>query len=416
MNDLLDIGTPQAAAALVPWLWHADKDASTRAAWRLAVLLTKPGVEDSLRDFPLKPAQRKANYIDWVWQPFNEPENSALVIIAGRIAFLLKRASSELAPTTVDMVDPRLAVPLCAILRFSEAGLPAETPLALKEHRQLFKNLPRILDEPSLSSWLRTKREHVGPRGEAKIVGVDDLLGLLNPTPTWRLIFLGLPTEVQIDLLGRLLIGCLPGRKEHLTPTEDDWRSIYRPVRFDLSRSWHYRVNVLAVVLISVFDVVCLVDRIQHSPKFMSWGNALSLVSAGLVMVWCGTVIYQLKKAVGEMGAMFLASFLGPLVSIAGVVFDISRKTLGFNTLLGAVVITNWNLVSAYYVTRALLGVYSWPAVAAIWFVFLGVVVTLWRMGKLRDRKARNPLQEIIPPQNKWMLAFRRTTPTPPRR
>lgn len=62
---------------------------TTWAAWRLAALLHQPNVENVLRDYPLTEEQLRADKLDWIWEPFNEPANSALPIIAGRIAYFM---------------------------------------------------------------------------------------------------------------------------------------------------------------------------------------------------------------------------------------------------------------------------------------------------------------------------------------
>jgi len=91
IDDLREIGRPKAALALVPFLWHEDNDLASRTALNLATLLPKPEVENVLRDYPLTKEQRKADWFDWVWAPFNEyePDGSSLPIITGRIGYLI---------------------------------------------------------------------------------------------------------------------------------------------------------------------------------------------------------------------------------------------------------------------------------------------------------------------------------------
>ena len=117
MDSLRDVGTPQAALALVPLLWDDDATAPNQAAWRLAELLLRPNVELTLRTFGLTPEQRKARQINWIWAPFDEPSDSALPAIAGRIAYLLHSAPAEAFPSDSPPVcDPRPAIPLCAVV------------------------------------------------------------------------------------------------------------------------------------------------------------------------------------------------------------------------------------------------------------------------------------------------------------
>src|SRR5260370_39956999 len=60
MDSLQEIGTPQAALALVPLLWHPDRSVASAAALRLASLLPAPQVEDVLRQYEFSEEQQEA--------------------------------------------------------------------------------------------------------------------------------------------------------------------------------------------------------------------------------------------------------------------------------------------------------------------------------------------------------------------
>jgi len=95
LDDLREIGTPKAALALVPFLWHEDNDLASRAALNLATLLPKPDVENVLRGYSL--TEEPAELFEGVWKLFEEyePKTSALSIIAGRIVYIISQLAEK---------------------------------------------------------------------------------------------------------------------------------------------------------------------------------------------------------------------------------------------------------------------------------------------------------------------------------
>ena len=115
IDALHTIETPQAACALVPLLWDKTKTLRYQSAWRLSALLLKPNVEAALNDFPMTLEQHNSDTVNWIWSPFTTIQNSTLSVITGRIAYLLKTSPSTEIPSGILTLDPRLAIPLCAI-------------------------------------------------------------------------------------------------------------------------------------------------------------------------------------------------------------------------------------------------------------------------------------------------------------
>jgi HEAT repeat protein len=93
--DLADIGTPAAARALVPLLWSDPGPVSLATAFNLMGIFADHEVEQALRDFPLSAQQCEAEWLDWVWEPFGEPEGSALPVIAGRIGWVIRETDKQ---------------------------------------------------------------------------------------------------------------------------------------------------------------------------------------------------------------------------------------------------------------------------------------------------------------------------------
>ncbi len=205
LQELCEIATPDAANALVPLLWSDQPLVASQAAWYLGSLLTQPGIEATLREFELTPHQRRAETIDWIWQPFNEPNHSTLPTLTGRIAYLLERhpwASNSIRPP----LDPRLVVPVCT-LRLKPSVLP----------KSLSDSIKILLDQTAHSPQL----------DQACLRARDQLLdNQPDVDQPWRALIATLPPRVELDLLSRLIAQHQPNRSH--------WRSLFNVVKYDL--------------------------------------------------------------------------------------------------------------------------------------------------------------------------------------
>ncbi len=167
--DLYSIGTLQAIMGLVPILWHNKKEVATYAAMLLATFLSRSDVEDGIRNYPLSTNQKEDEWINWLWKPFSEPAESAIPIIAGRIAFLISKASGN----TIDMIDqeltnhletyrleldPKIVIPVCTILLHPK-DLTTRTFLLRFLLNGLSDRLKRRVDN-LLSSYQKVSIEH----------------------------------------------------------------------------------------------------------------------------------------------------------------------------------------------------------------------------------------------------------------
>jgi hypothetical protein len=405
LDDLLAIGTPLAATTLVPSLWDTNNDFAAMSAWRLASLLPKIGVEDAFRDYPLTPQQKKAPFLDWIWAPFAETESSALPIIAGRIAFLLASANVQQAPKQRHVLDPRLVIPLLVIKNLSEAGLPKlKNSIALKEHQGKLREIRKTLEEPGLPVWLAAKHESSKAGAKTKTeninINIKTILGLLNPSPRWRLLLNGLPSEARADLLDRLLL-LLTSRfagAENLMPTEADWRTVLRFTHPDSSKTWPHRASrsapLLIPFLISAHAIFSAATIIATAPKSLSTSVPALTAIAIIVLAWALTLPH-IKTFHTAEGLMFVC-LLSPLVAIYGLVTDARKKDIDRRTILLVLVMLIWTPAIGYYSTNALLAAYSLRHVVVTWIFLLCSSFVLWRIGSARDRRSRNPLQGII--------------------
>jgi len=216
LDDLKNIGTPQAAETILPLIWNADGHRARHAAWCLASLLSIRDVEDALRSYRLTDKQKGEKSLEWVWQPFDEPSDSALPAIAGRLAHLMTE-DADLSPPEVQCTfDPRVAIPVLCVV-------PDAGPIT-RRHKEIFDEL-----KSKRTSTLSLEEENE----------VRQKLCSAASTKRWLWLYLGLPQAMRDELSARLGVG--------LQPTPADWRGLYHPLKYEFHTSWSFR-SVLAIV------------------------------------------------------------------------------------------------------------------------------------------------------------------------
>lgn len=312
MDALREVGTPQAALALVAMLWDDDATVTYQAAWRLAALLHRPNVELALRTISLTPEERKAKQINWIWAPFDEPPASALPVIAGRIAHLLHTASAKTIPSELPPVcDPRLAIPLCAVVaqygQLEWIEWEARKKL-ISEAGQFFRPLSTEDSGPATSGQA------------AHDAFLTDHIDQISTHPTWRHLFGSLPSLAQFNLLCRLI-------QNDPIPIADDWRNVLRPSRYVFEASGQARGVKLFLALLGLLNLWGLVDIIRQQPQLLSWQNGPAILS-GMVIVgvlWAlGRSKLQLPKL--EIFLSLMVWGVGP--ALGGIVWTLSGDWL----------------------------------------------------------------------------------------
>ena len=231
VDDLYSIGTPNAAKALVPALWHNNISMTSRAAWALAALLPKAEIEETLQTYVSLPASRvKQESYDWIWQPFNS-SNGNLATIAGRIAYLLPNHFQICKPIAINTsLDLRIILPLCTIIHPLEAAripdtLPKQTDTLL-EHNQL---TPKIEEQIS------------------KIL--NPVLNTIPDDSTWKKLLASLDLQLQLATL-KQLIKNLPQTVE-----QRHWENIFKKSSYRFQTSWHYRCVLIIALVTSIMAI-----------------------------------------------------------------------------------------------------------------------------------------------------------------
>jgi hypothetical protein len=248
LDDLQEIGTPDAAEAIVASIWSEqseDRKMSGTAAIHLANLLTRPEIEERLRGYKLSDAQRKMKQLDWVWQPFAEPLDSALPLLTGRIAYLLTQIEASEISAAPLRLDPRLVIPVCSIEIHDQ--VPSFGKLSSQEWvKRLEERIDGMLigenDSPDIelySSQLKQQAQQL----------MDFNLEAAQASTLWRLLVTGLSIKLQLSLILKLIAAT------HL-PTRDNWRNIFQSVKYDFRRSQQYRAILLIAVFLSLFAIL----------------------------------------------------------------------------------------------------------------------------------------------------------------
>ncbi|MEM9217464.1 MAG: NACHT domain-containing protein [Cyanobacteria bacterium P01_F01_bin.150] len=280
IDDLFAIGTPDAANALVPLLWSDHENSANRAAWYLAVFLRQSDIEDVLREYPLTPElEASSPRHNWIWSPFNKPNNPALACITGQIAYVLEQASPSSIPNISLRLDPRLVIPLCAI-QMKPNALPQRLP---KSAEQL---LEQQIDSPQLHNQCLNEVQTI-------------LAQQSNLDEQWKLLLSTLPPTVQLDLLSQAT--------HEQQPTRYQWRNLFQVTDYELRTGWHYQVILLIHAVLSIAATIQAGIIAFTTPT--GWGISLSSVVIIINLLFWQT----LGRGIDQPFSPLLFQELGPL-------------------------------------------------------------------------------------------------------
>lgn len=287
IDDLLRIGTPDAATALADCLWSQQPSQALRAAWCLAALLPLPGITDEIKlsEKSLtekQKAERLKMSESWkfIWDPFksSDGDRSPVTAIAQRIAYLLETSDlKDLAASTVPQspeggelqLDPRLIVPLCTLSQKLKLDL-----------RQISQRGWTSSAEALLASHSTPEtRQPSSPVIESEISDiVQEILGKTICQSDWYRLLATQPPILQLDLIGRLV-------KPHMrSPTAKDWRQLMLRVgQYRFERSWQFCSIVIIALLMSFLAwVICFLMIL----KPLGWLGFLGLAIIPAAWMW----------------------------------------------------------------------------------------------------------------------------------
>ncbi|MEM8723627.1 MAG: NACHT domain-containing protein [Cyanobacteria bacterium P01_G01_bin.39] len=449
INDLLAIATPVSANALVPFLWHSNQRLAGLTAWNLAILISQREIEESLHNFSLTKEERKANYLDWIWQPFPTPKNSALPIIAGRIAYLLKTSPINTISRLEQNPDPRILTPLCAI-----------------EIQEEIKNLKSHIDRISTIEVI------ISPGGLRMIdESIQNFIEELDTSSRWKLLFSGLDSELQENLLF-----CL---KNYRIPNTSDWLNLFAEVTYKFKNSWHYYLVIVFALAMTILAIaqICMIIFSQpengknlllfweifmiviywtyfwqdNGKKFdpddfyrdglfgflFFWSDFSEVLSNKrtstkvlfvftimiMAIVWIYVITWPWMDANNInrawMDANNITWAVVFIIAISSCTFGITTSFKTDISTLSETIIGNWFKSVAYddlnnflfifaypffcwspivfcFSTLALINFLSWQYTVLVWITVLGVGTALWMRGQELEVQARNPLKGIL--------------------
>ena len=265
IDDLMMIGTPEAARAILPFLWSKDDLFAGESAWYLGTLISNPATEELLHRVQLTPEQTISNQWDWIWEPFPTPHNSSLPKITARIAELLNqhvRSVEGRGDAPLRSVDPRLTIPICAF------------------NDELVNHLPTKLSQTAEN--LLTASPETLNFNQAQ----ECILELLPSTPrgsTWRDLLRIQPLQFQLRLLSQLV----RSRK----PRHQDWFNLFRRVKFDFVQSWQYRAIILLSFVASIGAIAeSIYLPFQDKEAWSSWllGIPILVIVYAWIFIWQG--------------------------------------------------------------------------------------------------------------------------------
>jgi len=259
LEDLQEIGTPDAAKAMVPFLWNDRPNISGEVAWYLAEILREPEIEETFHEIRLNPNQNASTQWMWIWEPFVPSKDSATLVIAARIADLILSHCrsvkiSELMLSShppaqspyVHSPDLRLIVPICAFSTDLTDNLPNNLP---EKAEVLLSSIEKDNDLDRVSQLQQASAE------------------ILKNVPTEATCYKLLTYQSQQFQL-HFLSSLIAGRKVQ----QKDWLNLFRRVTYDFQNGWHYRLVLSVAVMTSI---VALVEMFylpfQERDKWTSW-------------------------------------------------------------------------------------------------------------------------------------------------
>ncbi|GAB3849850.1 hypothetical protein GCM10029963_35050 [Micromonospora andamanensis] len=390
VDDLAAVGTPAAAVALAEQLWAGDTQVAVRAAWRLAVLVGAPDVENELRTFDptaveaasvaaqaARSAERRsgrvrgAEWYDWLWAPF-EP-GTPMARTMGRLGWLILE-SSDAAPSDLGSVDVRLAIGLVA--RPGESVVRSGMFDSGKVSKELTEELSRK------AHGFGHKRLLSGAFGMYEIRDMLDLVARREPDAArdiavralaprmsgWRPALLtSLPTPVLTELAGRLW------SSKTLDADVRDWRTLNERPEAPTVLTFLRNVAVTLAALAGVALIGIAVTRsVGTLIGWWAWGP----MGAAVAVVLCTAAIAVSFVILVIMSADDDKFWIPVLVMLIGLVGLVG---------VGAPV--------AFATAAGWLGVESTMALTV---ALVGAMVLLVRSTRLRERALRNPYRALL--------------------
>ncbi len=399
VDDLWEIGTPQVSLALASLLWAADQDAAIRAAWRLGGILAFDNVKLTLRGMSLTEDQKRADWFDWVWEPFGEPETSALPVIVGRISHLIFEDSRE--SEVVNRLESRLGLALCVASMESDIELEwisnPESAQATKLRAALGINqeTKRLPEERStgslLTPYLYEEHSTFGLDEDKDRDMLSDAISCFEASRHFQRLLTTPEKRRALKLITRTAVGPVP--------TIDDWRNVFKPSDFSFRRSWLFFIVLISVVALAAISFFGMYKSNVDPPI-----KRISVVIVVFNILTMATLVGtqgEERDSLKEEARLFLSWPFGAFEFL----LRVSREAqipaallFPLGIAIPHLLFCGWFPIVAYFTFELFLPVAPWYTIVISWLVFAVISTGLWSYGSFLQRRALNVLHGIVEP------------------
>lgn len=308
LDKLYEIGTPDAAIELAQLIWKTD-DKAHHAAWRLASMLANSGIEEALQSLALTQEQMQCEQIEWVWEPFMLQEHSAMKAIGGRLAYLLNTTPVNLLFHQNSLKpDPRLVIPLCAIV----AQKSMLEWINIRKELRNSENISSPLNLPT-SSFSDYSENSSMMDADVNVVS-DQAKDSFSDDLKWRHLIFSLPQNLRSRLLEQLIASLA-------SPNENNWRNLFHKIGYQFVGSWQAKAFKGLIILILMLGLWQLGGPFVNSVEYSPWSNEDSIVW-GLINFF---YICYLWRQVLDIRTAFIILFLFGLSGsvFLGIIFEV---------------------------------------------------------------------------------------------
>ncbi|MFC9685177.1 NACHT domain-containing protein [Streptomyces sp. NPDC056948] len=326
IHALWSIRTPKAALALNELLWTCqDPEVELLCAFHLGELLTVPEIASELCRAPVP---GDAQCMDWVWGPFAQGPEDALIKIAGKIAAILDRLEPQAieARSGLPTPDPRIIVPLVAFGAATEVehvgnhvvagSISLHTAEWISPRRKALRDLLPPHTQKSVNFLLAYE-----PR-------ITSRASWDAPTQSTRFDYSKSPHYRFLVMVSLALSGVAAWRALQAATGEWGWGPSWLGAAslIQIVGGWLVLVSQGALVnsralrkfgLMSLFTCTEAICRPRGSHRYTEWSSLWSIATVGLLPVVCTYSYVALMQPYGVFAATLAALFvLGSYLSV----------------------------------------------------------------------------------------------------
>lgn len=399
----MNLRTPLAAKAIVPYLWNGSNDTVFIAAWSLSSLLKLQNIEKELKNCPTYQKDENKNY-NWIRFPFEDSLSSNLSKIYGRIGFIFNTYDIPDSLETITM-DERISIPLF-ISNLNDADYQSIQNL-LDEYHSYVVTYPRSID--SILDDYREDEPRKQSKEELKRELIGKVYNLIKPHSRLSLFYNCMNEELKFKLISLFL--------SERKVTKNDWINIAKERQF---RNTDILVGLIILICglfsitsYSYFIYTILNCTFGYSIFFNSSHINGININFLLIFVFISilltlSLLIPLKITKKDINR---PEFLFGPVSIAGFLFPFYNDRNYFSLDLNFDIVTAvWSIVCSYYLIKFMneMFFFSYFNAISLYFIIL-IVLNLISVSMYMIEEENNPtdiLRSIIYSYPKYQKYF----------